>query len=167
MTPGGGSEHYVSLTPSAWVRITCTGRPQTKLRKREEYMSASLCLRINASRYSHYTGLCLSASLPPRGPPFLGLLETPQVGVYLVIIPIFQHEHGGREAGSPGELTAGHTDQAKSQWAAGDVAAGISFQSIIPTQQRPDLPLVSQPCVWHVFSTPQWNKKGPSLPEPR
>ena len=142
MTPGGGSEHYVSLTPSAWVRITCTGRPQTKLRKREEYMSASLCLRINASRYSHYTGLCLSASLPPRGPPFLGLLETPQVGVYLVIIPIFQHEHGGREAGSPGELTAGHTDQAKSQWAAGDVAAGISFQSTAP----PRLPALHLAC---------------------
>ena len=72
-----------------------------------------------------------------------------------------------REAGSPGELIAGHTDQAKSQWAAGDDAAVISFQSTIPTQQRPDLPFAFQPCVWRVFSTPQWNKKGPSLPEPR
>ena len=138
-----------------------------KVEKKGRIHERVTVLGINASRCSHSTGLRLSASLPPRGPPFLGLLETPQVGVYLVIIPIFQHKHGGREAGSPGELTAGHTDQAKSQWAAGDVAAGISFQSIIPTQQRPDLPLVSQPCTWRVFSTPQWNKKGPSLPEPR
>ena len=51
----------------------------------------------------------------------------------------------GREAGSPGELIAGHTDQVKSQWAASEVAAVISFQSTIPPQQRPDLALVSQP----------------------
>ena len=60
-----------------------------------------------------------------------------------------------REAGSPGELIAGHMDQAKGQWAAGEVAAVISFQSTFPTQQRPDLPLVSQPCVWCVFSAHQ------------
>ena len=47
----------------------------------------------------------------------------------------------------------------------GDVDAVISFQSTVPPQQRPDLPLVSQPCVWCFFSTPQWNKKG--LLEPR
>ncbi|XP_055411855.1 uncharacterized protein LOC129633903 [Bubalus kerabau] len=37
----------------------------------------------------------------------------------------------------------------------------------IPPEQKADLPLISQPCVWCVFLTPQWNKKGPSLPEPR
>ena len=57
----------------------------------------------------------------------------------------------GREAGSPGELIAGHTDQAKSQWAAGEAAAVVAFQSTVPPQQGPDLPLVSQPCVWCVF----------------
>ena len=57
----------------------------------------------------------------------------------------------GREAGSPGELIAGHTDQVKSQWAASEVAAVISFQSTFPPQQRPDLALVSQPCAWCVF----------------
>ena len=72
-----------------------------------------------------------------------------------------------REAGLLGQLIAGHMDQAKGQWAAGEVAAVISFQSIIPLQQRADLPLVSQPCIWCVFSTPQWDKKGPSLTEPR
>ena len=35
------------------------------------------------------------------------------------------------------------------------------------TQQRPDLPLDFQPCVWCVFSAPQRDKKGPSLPEER
>jgi len=64
-------------------------------------------------------------------------------------------------------LIAGHTDQAKSQRAAGEVAAVISFQSTFHPEQRADLPLVSQPCTWRVFSTPQWNKKGLSLPEPR
>ena len=48
----------------------------------------------------------------------------------------------GRKAGSPGELIAGHTDQAKSQRAAGEVAAVISFQSTVAAQQRPDLPLI-------------------------
>ena len=57
----------------------------------------------------------------------------------------------GRDAGSPGELIAGHMDQINGQWAAGEVAAVISFQSTVPPQQRPDLPsspsppLVSQP----------------------
>ena len=64
--------------------------------------------------------------------------------VYLVITPIHQDEHGG-EVGLPGELIAGPTDQAKSQWAAGEVAA-VLFQSAIPTQLRPDLPLVFQLC---------------------
>ncbi|XP_055412846.1 uncharacterized protein LOC129634548 isoform X19 [Bubalus kerabau] len=45
----------------------------------------------------------------------------------------------------------GHTDQVKSQWAASEVAAVISFQSTFPPQQRPDLALVSQPCAWCVF----------------
>ena len=57
----------------------------------------------------------------------------------------------GREAGSPGELIAGHMDQVKSQWAASEVAAVTSFQSTVPPRQRPDLPLVSQPCAWRVF----------------
>ena len=46
---------------------------------------------------------------------------------YLVIIPIHQHELGEKGAGLPGQLIAGHMDQAKSQWAAGEVAAVISF----------------------------------------
>ena len=66
-------------------------------------------------------------------------------GGYLGIIPFTSTSMVGREAGSPGELIAGHTDQAKSQRAKCDVAAVISFQSTIPTQQRPDLALVSQP----------------------
>ena len=118
------------------------GETTNKAEKKGRIHERVTVLGINASRCSHSTGLRLSASLPPRGPPSLGLLETPQVGVYLVIIPIFQHEHGGREAGSPGELTAGHTDQAKSQWAAGDVAAGISFQSTAP----PRLPALHLAC---------------------
>ena len=51
----------------------------------------------------------------------------------------------GREAGPPGELIAGHVDQAKSQRAAGEVAAVVSFWLTIPPQERPDLALVSQP----------------------
>ena len=58
-------------------------------------------------------------------------------GVYLVIIPFSRMSMAGREAGSPGELIAGHMDQAKSQRAAGEVAAVISFQSTVSTQQRP------------------------------
>ena len=43
-------------------------------------------------------------------------------------------------------------DQTKGQWAAGEVAAVISFWLTIPPQERLDPALVSQPCVWCVFS---------------
>ena len=66
-------------------------------------------------------------SLPLQDFPSLGLLETPQVS-YLVIIPIHQHENGKKGAGLPGQLIAGHMDQAKNQGAAGEVAAVISLQ---------------------------------------
>ena len=63
---------------------------------------------------------------------------------YLVIIPIHQ-ESGKKAAGLSGQLIAGHMDQAKSQWAAGEVAAVLSFQQSVHAQQRLDLPLVSSP----------------------
>ena len=63
---------------------------------------------------------------------------------YLVIIPIHQ-ESGKKGAGLSGQLIAGHMDQAKSQWAAGEVAAVLSFQQSVHAQQRLDLPLVSSP----------------------
>ena len=56
-----------------------------------------------------------------------------------------------REAGSPGELIPGHRDPAKSQWAAGEVAALLSFPSTLSSEENraaPRLPdqlsLVSQ-----------------------
>ena len=110
-----------------------------------------LCLEINALRCSLYTGLCLSACLPPRGSPSLGLRGIPQVSTWW----LFQFTSTsivGREAGSPGELIAGHMDQTKGQWAAGEVAAVVSFWLTIPPQERLDPALVSQPCVWCVFS---------------
>ena len=55
----------------------------------------------------------------------------------------------------------------KSQWAAGEVAAVLSFQQSIRTQQRPDLPLVFQPSVWCVFIAPQQDNKRLRLPAPR
>ena len=79
VTPGGGSGHCVSLTPSAWDRIMCVGRPQTKLRKRDEYWELRLCSGMNISQYSLYIGLCLFAFLPPWSSQSLGFLETPQV----------------------------------------------------------------------------------------
>ena len=83
-------------------------------------------------------------SLPLQGSPSVGLLETPQVS-YLVIFPIHQHKHGKRRTGLSGQLIAGHMNQAKSQWAAGEGAAVLSFQQSVHAQQRPDLPLVSSP----------------------
>ena len=70
-------------------------------------------------------------------------------GGYLGIIPVYQHEHGEKGGRFTRELIARHTDQAKSQWVAGEVAAVISFQSTASPQQRPDLRLV------FAFSTPQ------------
>ena len=48
--------------------------------------------------------------------------------IEMLLIPIHQHERDKKRAGLPGQLIAGHMDQAKSQWAAGEVAAVISFQ---------------------------------------
>ena len=73
-------------------------------------------------------------SLPLQDSPSLGPLETPQVS-YLVIIPIHQHKHDKKRAGLPGQLIAGHMDQAKSQWAAGEVSAVLSFQQSVHAQQ--------------------------------
>ena len=39
-----------------------------------------------------------------------------------------------------------HVDQAKGQQEAGEATAVIYFESTIPTQQRPELPLIFQPC---------------------
>ena len=123
-----------------------------------------LCLGISTLVYSLYTGLYLFASLPRGGSPSLGLLGTPQMG-YLVIIPLTSMRVVGREAGLLGELIAG-TWIRKKPMGSGEVAV-ISFRLTTPTQQRPALPLAFQPCVWCVFSAPQRDKKGPSLPEPR
>ena len=90
VTPGGGSGHCVSLTPSAWVRIMCAGRPQTKLRKKDKWWELRLCLGINALQYSLYTGLSLFASLPSAKFTLPGA-PGGSSGVYLIIIPIFQH----------------------------------------------------------------------------
>ena len=122
----------------------CGETTHKKIRKKEEYMRGSLVFRN--SRFTVFTlyrpvPVCLFTPARFTLPGAPGASSD----VYLVITPIHQDEHGG-EVGLPGELIAGHTDQAKSQWAAGEVAAVISFQSAIPTQQRPDLPLVFQPC---------------------
>ena len=89
------------------------------------WASLDLCLG-NALQY-HFIQAVPIPSLPLWGSPSLGLLEIPQVS-YLVIIPIHQHEHGKKGAGVPAQLIAGHTNQTKSQWAAGEAAAVISFQ---------------------------------------
>ena len=95
-------------------------------------------------------------SLPLRGSPSLGLPETPQVG-YLVIIPIHQHEHDKKGAGLPGQLIAGHMDQAKSQKAAGCCCDLVPVDGLY--YQRPELPLVFQPSVCCVFMTTKRNNQ--------
>ena len=59
----------------------------------------------------------------------------------------------GREAGPPGELIAGHVDQAKSQRAAGEVAAVISQSTLSSAETRPAPRLVALHFVF-VFSAP-------------
>lgn len=105
--------------------------------------------------------MCLFASLPLQNSPSLGLLETSHVG-YLVFILIYQDKHGGKVAGLPGKLITGHMGQTKGQRAAGEVVAMISFQSAVLAQQRTDLALFFQLCVWCVFSTPQWGRTKPA-----
>ena len=96
---------------------------------------------------------CLFACLPLRGSPSLGLLEVPQVATW-ELFQFTSTSMAGREAGSPGELIAGHVDQAKSQRAAGEVAAVISFQSTLSSAEtRPAPRLVALHLVF-VFSTP-------------
>ena len=129
------------LHGSGWY--VCGGHTHTT-KKREEYMRASLVFRNSCfTVFTLYRPVPVCLFTPARftlpGPPGASS------GVYLVITPIHQDEHGG-EVGLPDELIAGYTDQAKSQWAAGEVAAVISFQLAVPSQQRPDLPLVSQAC---------------------
>ena len=105
-------------------------------------------------------GQCCSRapSLSPARFTSLGLLETPPGG-YLEIIPMFQHIFRlSREAGSPGELIPGHRDRAKSQWAAGEVAAVLSFRSTLSSKENRAAPRLSAQLSC-VFSTPQRDKK--------
>ena len=69
---------------------------------------------------------------------------------------------GGREVGSPGELIVGHVDQAKSQWAAGEAAAVISFQSALSsaeTRPAPRLVALHLVCVFSLVSVKQERTK--------
>ena len=86
-------------------------------------------------------------------------------GGCLVIIPIHQHKHGRREAGSPGELIPGHRNQAKSQWAAGEVAAVTSSQSTLSSNENRAAPRLSAQL--SRFLSTSAGQKGQSLPEPR
>lgn len=81
-----------------------------------------------------------------------GSPETSHVG-YLVFILIYQDKHGGKVAGLPGKLITGHMGQTKGQRAAGEVVAMISFQSAVLAQQRTDLALFFQLCVWCFLNT--------------
>ena len=67
----------------------------------------------------------------------------------------------GREAGSHGELNAGHMDQTKIQWAAGEVAAVFACQSTVPPQQRPDLPSSPSPLVCFLNTSVEQERTKP------
>ena len=54
-----------------------------------------------------------------------------------MIIPFSSTSMAGREAGSPGELIAGHTDQAKGQWATGEVAAERRREDLVDHRKAP------------------------------
>ena len=119
-----------------------------------------MCLGINALWYSLYTGLGLFASLPPRGSPSLGLLETPQLSTW-ELLKFTSTSMEGREAGSHGELNAGHMDQTKIQWAVGEVAAVFACQSTVPPQQRPDLPSSPSPLVCFLNTSVEQERTKP------
>ena len=63
-----------------------------------------------------------------------------------------------REAGASGELIPGHRNQAKSQWAAGEVAAVLSFQSTLSSEENRAAPRLSVQ-LFCVFSATQQDKK--------
>ena len=68
-----------------------------------------------------------------------------QVG-YLVLTVIHQDKHGGKGAGLPGKLIAGHTGQTKGQRAAGEVAAMISCPCSAENRPGPLLPALRLVC---------------------
>ena len=80
--------------------------------------------------------------------------------------PIYQQEPGKKGAGLSGQLIAGHMGQAKSQWAAGEGVAMLSFQQTVHAQQRPDPTLVSSPAS-SVISQHRSGTKEPGTPAPR
>ena len=81
---------------------------------------------------------------------------------YLVIIPVYQNEHGGKGGRFTELVDCRAHGSGKSQWATGEVAAVISFQSTVPTQRKADPALIFQPCVWCVFSTVEQKRTKPA-----
>ena len=142
------------------------GETTDRQEKGKNTCALHLCLEINALWYSLYTGPCLFASLPLRGSPSLGLLETPQVSTWSLLI--HQQEHcwkGGRfnwwiycRALESDKRPMG------SRWGCCCDLLLVDHSSSGETRPGPRLPALRLVCA---FSTPQWNKKGPSLPEPR
>ena len=95
VTPGWGVRRLCeSHLISTGQDLVCGETTHTKLRKRGE-CALHLCLGINALRCSLYTGLCLFSSYALEVHPPWGSWRLLRC-LYLVIIPIHQHEHGGK-----------------------------------------------------------------------
>ena len=112
MTPGWGWVSGVCVPPRLHGSKSRAEGDHTHKEKGKNTCELHLCLRINAFQY-HFIQACAYSLFTPEGFPIPGLLETPQVS-YSVIIPIHQHKHDKKRAGFPGQLIAGHVDQAKS-----------------------------------------------------
>ncbi|XP_045019764.1 uncharacterized protein LOC123465231 isoform X2 [Bubalus bubalis] len=146
-------------TMSGSRTLGCTPRSSWISPGSDHYMAREIApQRDKKDRACQNQGLCLFYSLPPKGSPSLGLLETPQVATCRPSLLNRDQTWPSSPSPAPGVCFV-NTSVEQERTKPARTKSTLSSK-----ENRP--PRLSQPCVWRVFSTPQWNKKGAALPEP-
>ena len=144
------------------VRIVCGETPHTQLRKREEHVRASLVFRneyFSVFTLHRLVPVCFFTPARFTLPGAPGDSSGGLPGNYSSMSM-------GRRGAGIWWIDCRARGSGKKPVGSGEVAAVTSFRSTVLLSRDQTCPSSSSPASG-VFSAPQQDKKGPSLPEPR